>query len=81
MTTASSEQIEWGVRHDDGLVTVAPTGHRFVSRMTAEREAAKLDLGCEYCDSNHHEAVCQTVTYGDWKTPEPLPLRLPQRGD
>jgi hypothetical protein len=75
------ETIEWGVRHEGGKVTITPTGHAFMSRMSAEREAAKLDIGCEYCDGDQHEVVCQTVTYGGWKTPGPLPLRLPQRGE
>ena len=80
-TTAGREETQWGVRHEGGKVTVAPTGHGFAARMTAEREAAKLDLGCEYCTGDRHEAVCQTVTYGGWRAPGPLPLRLPQRAE
>lgn len=78
---AAREETEWGVRHEGGAVTVQPTGHGFTSRMAAEREAAKLDLGCEYCDGDQHEVVCQKVTYGKWETPRPIPLRLPQRGE
>ena len=80
MTTASSEAIEWGVRHEHGLVTIAPTGHGFVSRMTAEREAANLDLDCEYCAGTSHTAVCQKINYMGWVDAAALsagPLALP----
>jgi len=76
---AARKETQWGIRHEGGQVTVQPTGHGFASRQAAEREAARFDLNCEYCTGDQHEAVSQTVTYGEWRTPGPIPLRLPQR--
>ena len=79
-TTASSEETQWGVRHEGGKVTGRNDGRLFVSRISAEREAVKLDCGCEHCSGDCHEVVYRTITYTGWETPGPLPLRLPQRG-
>jgi hypothetical protein len=56
----------WGVKHNDGNITVHITGHPFESRWNADRERRSYDAQggeCEWCDGGKparpHTLACR----------------------